>query len=130
MQSAVTRQIEVSVETSFLEKESDPGEQYFVWAYRITITNHSDENVKLLKRHWQITDAMGRMQEVRGDGVVGEQPVIAPGASFTYSSGTPLGTASGFMRGSYNMQDPYGAHFDIEIPAFSLDSPHDAPQLH
>jgi ApaG protein len=130
MAVAVTRQIEVSVETSFLEKESDPKEQYFVWAYRITITNKSDESVQLLKRHWQITDAMGRMQEVRGQGVIGEQPVIAPGASFTYSSGTPLGTASGFMRGSYHMLGPYGDTFDIEIPAFSLDSPHDAPQLH
>lgn len=130
MQSAVTRNIEVSVETSFLEKDSDPLEQYFVWAYRITITNHGDESVKLLKRHWQITDALGRLQEVKGDGVVGEQPVIAPGGSFTYSSGTPLGTASGFMRGSYHMQDPYGARFDVEIPAFSLDSPHDAPQMH
>lgn len=130
MPSAVTRQIEVSVETSFLEKESDPGDQYFVWAYRITITNHSDESVQLLKRHWQITDAMGRMQEVKGEGVVGEQPVIAPGASFTYSSGTPLSTASGFMRGSYHMQSPYGERFDIDVPAFSLDSPHDAPQVH
>ena len=130
MPSATTRNIEVSVETSFLEKDSDPADQYFVWAYRITITNHSDESVQLVKRHWQITDAMGRMQEVKGDGVVGEQPVIKPGGSFVYSSGTPLGTASGFMRGSYQVQDPYGAGFDIEIPAFSLDSPHDAPQLH
>lgn len=130
MTAAVTRQIEVSVETSFLEKDSDPNEQYFVWAYRITITNHSDESVQLLTRHWQITDAMGRMQEVRGEGVIGEQPIIAPGASFTYSSGTPLGTASGFMRGSFQMLGPYGDKFDIEIPAFSLDSPHDAPQLH
>ena len=130
MTAAVTRQIEVSVETSFLEKDSDPNEQYFVWAYRITITNHCDESVQLLTRHWQITDAMGRMQEVRGEGVIGEQPIIAPGASFTYSSGTPLGTASGFMRGSFQMLGPNGAKFDIEMPAFSLDSPHDAPQLH
>lgn len=84
MAVAVTRQIEVSVETSFLEKRSDPKEQYFVWAYRITITNKSDESVQLLKRHWQITDAMGRMQEVRGQGVIGEQPVIAPGELYLF----------------------------------------------
>ena len=130
MQSAVTRHIEVSVETNFLEKDSDPADQYFVWAYRITITNHSDEGVKLLKRHWQITDAAGRLHEVRGDGVVGEQPIIVPGGSFTYSSGTPLGTPSGFMRGSYQMQNQDGDDFDVDVPAFSLDSPDDAPQLH
>lgn len=130
MQTAVTRDIAVSVETQFLENDSDPDEHYFVWAYRITIENQGQDTVQLLTRHWQITDAMGRMQEVRGEGVIGEQPIIAPGASFTYSSGTPLGTASGFMRGSYQMLGPYGDRFDIEIPAFSLDSPHDAPQLH
>ncbi|MCH1568256.1 MAG: Co2+/Mg2+ efflux protein ApaG [Parvibaculales bacterium] len=125
MQQAVTRHIAVSVETRFLEGDSDPDEQYFVWAYRITIENQGDETVQLLTRHWQITDAQGRLQEVRGDGVVGEQPVLAPGAQFTYSSGTPLTTASGFMRGSYGMQNEAGAQFDIEVPAFSLDSPHE-----
>lgn len=130
MMTAVTRNIAVSVETSFLEKDSDPEQQYFVWAYRITIENRGDETVQLLSRHWQITDAQGRMQEVRGAGVVGEQPVLQPGQSYTYSSGTPLQTASGFMRGSYHMTNQDGDGFDIEVPAFSLDSPHDAPQLH
>lgn len=124
MQTAVTRDIAVSVETQFLENDSDPDEHYFVWAYRITIENQGQDTVQLLTRHWQITDAMGRLQEVRGEGVVGEQPVLAPGSSFTYSSGTPLSTASGFMRGSYQMTDPNGARFDIEVPAFSLDSPY------
>ena len=124
MQSAVTRNISVSVETQFLENDSDPEDHYFVWAYRITIENQGDETVQLLTRHWQITDAMGRMQEVRGEGVVGEQPVLQPGGSFTYSSGTPLSTASGFMRGSYQMKSDEGARFDIEVPAFSLDCPH------
>lgn len=125
MQQAVTRNIAVSVETRFLENESDPAENYFVWAYRITIENKGDETVQLLTRHWQITDAMGRLHEVRGEGVIGEQPVLVPGAAYTYSSGTPLGTASGFMRGSYGMQTHDGARFDIEVPAFSLDSPHE-----
>ena len=130
MMSAVTRNIAVSVETSFLENDSDPEQQYFVWAYRITIENQGDETVQLLSRHWQITDAQGRMQEVRGAGVIGEQPVLTPGESFTYSSGTPLQTASGFMRGSYQMKNQSGDDFDVEVPAFSLDSPYDAPQLH
>ncbi|MBL6761603.1 MAG: Co2+/Mg2+ efflux protein ApaG [PS1 clade bacterium] len=125
MQQAVTRNIAVSVETRFLENESDPAENYFVWAYRITIENKGDETVQLLTRHWQITDAMGRLHEVRGEGVIGEQPVLVPGAAYTYSSGTPLGTPSGFMRGSYGMQTQDGARFDIEVPAFSLDSPHE-----
>ena len=125
MQQAVTRNIAVSVETRFLENESDPAENYFVWAYRITIENKGDETVQLLTRHWQITDAMGRLHEVRGEGVIGEEPVLVPGAAYTYSSGTPLGTPSGFMRGSYGMQTQDGARFDIEVPAFSLDSPHE-----
>lgn len=129
MVEAVTRDISVSVETRFLERDSDPEQQYFVWAYRITIENRGPETVQLMTRHWQITDAIGRMQEVRGDGVVGEQPVLAPGASYTYSSGTPLATASGFMRGSYRMRSEAGEQFDIEVPAFSLDSPHDAQPL-
>jgi ApaG protein len=129
MQQAITRNIAVSAETRFLEGDSDPDAQYFVWAYRITIENHGQETVQLLTRHWQITDAQGRSKEVRGDGVVGEQPVLAPGDHFTYSSGTPLSTASGFMRGSYGMQTQDGEQFDIEVPAFSLDSPHESGDI-
>lgn len=130
MVTATTRDISVTVETSYLEKQSDPDEQYFVWAYRITIANHSNQTVQLLSRHWKISDGQGRVQEVRGEGVIGEQPILEPGANYTYSSGTPLQTPSGFMHGSYQMQSDDGERFDVEIPAFSLDSPHDSPQLH
>jgi ApaG protein len=130
MNSATTGGITVSVETAYIEKDSDPDNQYFVWAYRIKIENNSANTVQLLSRHWKITDALGRQQEVKGAGVVGEQPVLAPGASFSYSSGTPLQTPSGFMRGTYAMRADNGREFDIEIPAFSLDCPHDEAQLH
>jgi ApaG protein len=130
MNSATTGGITVSVETAYIEKDSDPDNQYFVWAYRIKIENNSVDTVQLVSRHWMITDAQGRQQEVRGAGVVGEQPVLAPGASFSYSSGTPLQTSSGFMRGIYAMRADNGREFDIEIPAFSLDCPHDQAQLH
>ena len=130
MNSATTGGIIVSVETTYIEKDSDPDNQYFVWAYRIKIENNSADTIQLMSRHWIITDALGRQQEVRGAGVVGEQPVLAPGASFSYSSGTPLQTPSGFMRGTYAMRADNGREFDIEIPAFSLDCPHDEAQLH
>ena len=130
MVTATTRDISVTVETSYLEKQSDPDEQYFVWAYRITIANYSNQTVQLLSRHWKISDGQGRVQEVRGEGVIGEQPILEPGANYTYSSGTPLQTPSGFMHGSYQMQSDDGERFDVDIPAFSLDSPHDSPQLH
>ena len=130
MNSATTGGITVLVETAYIEKDSDPDNQYFVWAYRIKIENNSADTVQLMSRHWMITDALGRQQEVRGAGVVGEQPVLAPGASFSYSSGTPLRTPSGFMRGTYAMRADNGREFDIEIPAFSLDCPHDEAQVH
>ena len=130
MVSATTRDILVSVETSFIEEQSSHEEEYYVWAYRITIANKSAESVQLLTRHWKISDEQGRVQEVQGDGVIGQQPVIEPGDSFTYSSGTPLQTPSGFMHGSYQMRAPDGAQFDVEIPAFSLDCPYQKPQVH
>ena len=130
MNSATTGGITVSVETAYIEKDSDPYNQYFVWAYRIKIENNSAYTVQLMSRHWMITDALGRLQEVRGAGVVGEQPVLAPGASFSYSSGTPVQTPSGIMRGTYAMRAENGREFDIEIPAFSLDCPHGEAQLH
>mgnify|MGYP001280490443 FL=1 len=130
MNSATTGGITVSVETAYIEKDSDPDNQYFLWAYHVKIENNRADTVQLMSRHWMITDALGRQQEVRGAGVVGEQPVLAPGASFSYSSGTPLQTPSGFMRGTYSMRADDGHKFDIEIPAFSLDCPHDEAQLH
>lgn len=127
---AVTQGILVRVEPEFLESESDPNENYFVWAYHVTIENNGGQTVQLIKRHWRITDAMGRIQEVRGAGVVGEQPVLKPGDRFVYSSGTPLSTPSGIMLGSYEMHDADGEPFDAEIPAFSLDSPYSGGVLH
>jgi ApaG protein len=122
MYRAVTRNIEVTVAPRFLPERSAPDKGHFFWAYTITISNLGQATVQLLTRHWQITDAQGRLQEVRGAGVVGEQPILNPGESFEYTSGVPLPTSSGFMSGSYGMVTDDGERFDIEIPAFSLDS--------
>jgi ApaG protein len=122
MYRAVTRNIEVVVKPRFEADRSSPENNYFFWAYAISITNNSDETVQLKTRHWRITDANGRRQEVRGAGVVGEEPVLKPGEQFEYTSGVPLQTPSGFMVGSYGMVSAGGEHFDIEVPAFSLDS--------
>jgi len=122
MYRAVTRKIEVTVTPRFLEDRSSPSNGYYFWAYTIEITNRGAETVQLKTRHWRITDALGRLQEVKGPGVVGEEPTLKPGDSFEYTSGVPLPTPSGFMVGSYGMVTPRGEHFDIEIPAFSLDS--------
>jgi len=124
MYSETTRAITVTVRPMFLEDQSSPVDSRFVWAYRVRIENHGREPVQLLRRHWRFTDAMGRVQEVKGAGVVGEQPVLEPGGSYEYTSGTPLQTPSGFMAGTYQMETPGGERFDIAIPAFSLDSPH------
>ena len=123
MYRAVTRQIEVTVEPNFLPERSSAENPYF-WSYTIVITNGGEETVQLRTRHWIITDASGRSQEVRGQGVVGEQPVLAPGERFEYTSGVPLATASGFMAGSYQMVSESGEQFEIEVPTFSLDSPY------
>jgi ApaG protein len=122
--SETTRSLTVSVVPTFLEEQSAPAESQFVWAYRVRIENHGRKTVQLLRRYWRITDALGRVHEVKGPGVVGEQPVLRPGDSYEYTSGTPLTTPSGIMAGSYQMEADDGEHFDIVIPAFSLDSPH------
>lgn len=122
--SQVTRDIRVTVQPVFLEDQSEPDESRYVWAYHVRIENEGDETVQLLNRHWKITDGLGRQQEVRGSGVVGEQPVLQPGESFEYTSGTPLETPSGIMAGTYEMEGAAHLRFDAEIPAFSLDSPH------
>jgi ApaG protein len=123
MYRALTRSIEVKVTPRFLDEKSSPANNYYFWAYSIEIVNHGAETVQLMTRHWRITDAQGRRQEVRGPGVVGEQPVLQPGRSYQYTSGVPLPTPSGFMVGSYNMMTSTGERFDVDIPAFSLDSP-------
>jgi ApaG protein len=123
MYRAVTNKIEVDVEPFYLDDRSDPSENRYVWAYRVTIANQSEDHVKLLSRYWHITDGRGRVEEVRGPGVVGEQPELDPGDSFQYTSGCPLSTPSGIMAGRYTMRKANGETFDIEIPAFSLDMP-------
>ena len=124
MYRAVTRQIEVVVEPCFLPERSSIEKGQFFWAYTVAIVNSGIETVQLQRRHWIITDGTGRQQEVHGEGVVGEQPVLAPGERFEYTSGVPLPTASGFMTGTYQMVSESGERFDIDNPAFSLDSPH------
>ena len=120
---AITRNIAVSVEPAYLEANSSPGSSQYVWAYRVTIENQGRETVQLLSRHWMITNARGELNEVKGPGVVGEQPVLKPGESYEYTSGAPLNTPWGMMGGSYQMESESGERFDIEIPTFSLDSP-------
>lgn len=123
MYKAITRAIEVSVEPSFMPDRSSPEKHYFFWAYRIVIANRGTETVQLKRRHWIITDATGREQVVKGEGVVGEQPTLGPGETFEYTSGVPLPTPSGFMTGRYQMITDGGEGFEIDIPTFSLDSP-------
>lgn len=125
MYQAISENIRVTVEPQFLEGQTKPDENRYVWAYTVTVENLGGETVTLLTRHWVITDGLGRRQDVRGDGVVGEQPTLNPGQSFQYTSGCPLPTPSGMMVGSYGMVTAAGRPFDVVIPAFSLDSPHD-----
>jgi ApaG protein len=120
-----TRGIKISVEPDFLEDQSEPFDDHYVWAYTVRIDNHSESTVKLKTRHWRITNARGQTEVVDGEGVVGEQPVLSPGEGFEYTSGAPLSTPSGFMVGAYGMETDNGELFDAVIPAFSLDSPHD-----
>ena len=129
MYAETTRSIRVTVKPYYLEDQSSPTDNRYVWAYHVRIENRGAETVQLRRRHWRITDAMGRVQEVRGPGVVGEQPVLAPGQSYEYTSGTPLPTPSGIMVGSYDMELPDGECFAVAIPAFSLDSPHQPRHL-
>ena len=119
---AVTENIVVRVRPTYLPQHSDPDGRRWVWAYAIEIENLRPEAVQLLARHWTITDALGRVEEVRGAGVVGEQPVIPPGGVHRYASGCPLPTSSGSMVGAYSMADAAGRVFTVAIPAFSLDS--------
>lgn len=125
MYTSTTEDIVVTVKPFYLEDQSTPGDNHYVWAYRVRIENRSQRTVQLLRRYWRITDSYGRVQEVRGAGVVGEQPVLRPGEAFEYSSGTPLTTPSGIMVGLYEMSGEDGTHFNVDIPAFSLDSPYE-----
>ena len=115
--------VTVIVEPTYLEDHSNPSEDSYLWAYKVKITNNSKDTVKLIGRHWKIFDSNGNFREVKGKGVVGEQPVLEPGDEFEYTSGTPLNTTSGLMHGTYQMQNFSGKKFDVVIPPFSLDIP-------
>ena len=123
MYRATTHSIQVTVEPTFVEAESSADDGRYFWAYSIEIANLGEEVVQLRSRHWRITDANGRTEEVRGAGVVGKQPVLKPGETFSYTSGCPLPTPSGIMVGTYQMENQKGERFSIAIPAFSLDLP-------
>jgi ApaG protein len=129
MYSETTRSIKVTVKPFYLEDQSSPAEDHYVWAYHVRIENRGKETVQLRQRYWKITDSRGQVKEVRGDGVIGEQPVLSPGESFEYTSGTPLATPSGIMVGTYEMETRGGGNFSVRIPAFSLDSPHQPVRL-
>ena len=129
MYRATTHDIEVTVQPQFMPERSSPEHGRYFWAYTVEIINRSRERVQLRSRYWRITDAHGRVEEVRGPGVVGEEPVLKPGESFTYTSGCPLTTTSGIMAGTYRMEGASGTPFDVIVPAFSLDSPYDVKRV-
>ena len=130
MYEAVTRGIRVAVTPRFVSEESSPEEGKFFFAYTVEITNLGEERVQLRSRYWRIVDGQGQLQEVRGLGVVGKQPVLGPGESFSYTSGCPLTTPDGTMEGRYTMVTAAGETFQATIPAFSLDSPHARRVVH
>lgn len=115
--------IQVGVETRYIEDQSNPEQNYYVFAYTITIQNKGDQPAQLISRHWVITDSNHKVQEVRGDGVIGEQPVLKPGEQFVYTSGTMLETSVGTMKGSYQMKADDGSQFDATIDEFVLSTP-------
>lgn len=125
-----TREIKVTVRPAYLEDQSAPDSSHFFWAYTVLIENGSASTVLLRARYWRIIDANGRTIEVKGAGVVGQQPILRPGESFEYKSGTPLETPSGMMLGAYQMQTADGEAFQVDIPVFPLDSPHEARRAH
>jgi ApaG protein len=127
MRSKTTNGVRIDVETYYITEKSVPALNQYLFGYEITITNENPEPVQLLHRHWSITDALGRMEEVKGPGVVGKQPRLKPGESFTYDSFCPLPTPFGSMRGIYKMMRDNGEFFDVEVPLFSLVQKEDAP---
>ena len=123
MYSQTTRNVKITVTPVYLDEQSDPEEHHYVWAYTVLLENIGEEKVQLINRYWHITDATGAIQEVRGAGVVGEQPVLKSGDVFQYTSGAALRTPSGIMSGEYEMETDFQERFLVKIPAFSLDSP-------
>ena len=130
MYSKTTKKINITVKPYYLEDQSEPEDQHYVWAYKVIIDNQGNEKVQLVNRHWKIIDANGTLQEVRGKGVVGEQPILNPGEKFEYTSGTPLKTTNGIMQGFYIMSQNNGEQLKIDIPTFSLDSPYNKKNFH
>jgi ApaG protein len=130
MYSATTRGVHVSVTPSFMESESSPKDNRYFWAYTIDIVNEAEQTVQLIARHWRITDGHGQLHEVKGPGVVGEQPVLKAGERFTYTSGCPLDTPHGSMTGIFQMVAEDGASFEAAIPPFPLQSPYARITLH
>lgn len=126
---ATTHDIRIRVRPEYQEEQSTPDEGYYFWTYTIEIANEGEEAVQLKSRIWRITDALGKTEEVRGPGVVGQTPNIPPGQEFTYTSGCPLSTPSGIMVGSFQMVGEQGQMFDVAVPAFSLDSPYSVRSL-
>lgn len=124
-----TRNVIVRVEPDFLHEQSNPSDDRYIWAYTVEIENQSADTLQVVERCWNIADSRGQVQEVRGEGVVGEQPVLQPGEVFRYTSGAPLSAPSGMMHGTYRLKSPDGEQFDVDIPAFCLDSPHEARVL-
>lgn len=121
-----TKNVIVRVEPEFLAEQSSPSDSRFIWAYTVEIDNQGEEDLTVTERFWQIADSRGQVQEVRGKGVVGEEPVVKPGEVFRYTSGAPLTAPSGMMRGTYTVQESgSGESYDVDIPAFVLDSPHE-----
>ena len=129
MYRETTRALTVSVKPEYLDRQSRPDENHFVWAYHVRIENHGSETVQLVRRYWRIVDGAGKVEEVHGAGVVGEQPILHPGESFEYTSGAPLAVPGGFMMGHYEMITEDGDVFQIAIPAFSLDRPDQVVRL-
>jgi len=121
---AVTNNVRVEVESQYAPDHSQPFQSHWFFHYTVKISNEGDDTVQLLSRHWFITDATGHTETVEGTGVVGEQPTLAPGESFVYTSGCPLKTSSGVMRGTYSMVTEGGDHFDVEIAPFALQEPY------
>jgi len=129
MYSKTTKSINITVNPCYLAEQSEPEEHHYVWIYQVTINNLGQETVQLKNRYWKITDSNGTKQEIKGEGVVGEQPILKPGEKFEYTSGAPLSTPSGFMEGYYGMETKNGIKFDATIPLFSLDSPYVSNKL-
>ena len=130
MYSKTTKGVKVTVKPYFLDDQSSPQEDHYVWAYQVNIENSSNTTMKLNHRNWVIIDANGKITNVQGEGVVGEFPTLQPGESFGYTSGTPLKTTNGIMQGFYLMSQDNGDPLKIDIPAFSLDSPYNKKRIH